>query len=134
MPAASATEPPAVIVRDLAGIAAVQAIGAPALLMSPPGYALHAGALWWQALLAEAAWSGPALLDCADAAGRAAEALRLGLAVVLDGATPAFPRLAMMAAELGLSLLDKPPPALDLAEHGAPRRLAAWLGQAPDFR
>lgn len=134
MPAASATEPPSVIVRAPDEIAAIRALGLPATLLSPPGYALHAGALWWQALLVATEWHGPALLDCADAAGRATEALRLGLAVVLDGTAPAFPRLALMAAELRVPLLDNPPPALDLAEHGAHRRLAAWLGQTPVFR
>lgn len=127
----SATErlPPAVIVHERPHIRSVIELGLPATLLSPPGFALHAGCLWWQALIADSAFAGPTLLDCADAAGRAVEAMRIGLrGIVLEGATPAFARGALIAAELGVRLLDKPPPALDLAGRNASRRLAEWLG------
>jgi hypothetical protein len=43
--------------------------------------------------------------------------------LVLDPACPAFGRIVALA---GL-VLPRRPPALDLAEHGATRRLEAWL-------
>jgi hypothetical protein len=120
--------PPALIVHDAADIARALAPARPVTLLSPPGFALHAGCLWWQSLLAAARFDGPALLDCADAPGRALEALRIGLRdLVLDPATPAFPRIAALADESGATLLAAPPPALDLAAEIAPAALAAWL-------
>ncbi len=130
---ASATEPPppALIVHNAADIARALAPARPVTLLSPPGFALYAGCLWWQSLLAAACFDGPALLDCADAPGRALEALRLGLrGVILDPAAPAFARIATLADEFGATLLAAPPPALDLAGEIAPATLAAWLDAA----
>ncbi len=119
------------IVRDREQVAAALAPGLPVTLLSPPGFALHAGCLWWRALLEQAEFAGVALLDCADAPGRAIEALRLGLGgIVLDAEPAIFARIAAIAAESGAILLDKPPPALDLAQRGAIRALAGWLGRA----
>ncbi len=130
---ATATErlPPALIVHDAAHVARALAPGRPVTLLSPPGFALYAGCLWWRSLLASARFTGPALLDCADAAGRALEALRIGLrGLVLDPATPAFPRIAALADEYRVTLLDAPPPALDLGNRIGPAALAAWLDAA----
>lgn len=127
--------PPAVIVHDAAHVRAAMALGLPFVALSPPGFALYAGCLWWQAILDESGFSGDALLDCADAPGRAVEAMRMGLrGVVLDGACLSFERVSLIAGECGAILLDKAPPALDLARRGADRRLAAWLGAGGEFR
>ncbi len=90
---------------------------------------MYAGCLWWSALLAAAGWTGPALLDCGDAPGRALEALKLGATgIVLGCPPPAFAVVAGIAADQGAMLLAAAPPALDLAQRGAARSLAAWLG------
>ncbi len=126
-------ERPAVIVHGLADARMALAPGRPVLLVSGPGAALYAGCGWWQAMIAAARAEFPAteaddLLDCADAPGRALEALRLGLRnLVLDPECPAFPSVQRAAACLGARLLPRVPAALDLAEPGAKRRLAAWL-------
>lgn len=130
--------PRAVIVHGLADACTALAPGLPLILLSAPGAALYAGAGWWQAVIEAAHKQFPKtdatdLLDCADAPGRALEALRIGLkGIVLDPLCPAFPAIAESAARLGARLLPAAPPALDLARPGAARRLAAWLqGTAP---
>jgi len=76
-----------------------------------------------------AAGADSSLLDCADAPGRAVEALRLGLpGVVLRCEAQIFAAVAGIAAAQGAVLLAAAPPALDMAERGAARRLVAWLG------
>jgi hypothetical protein len=123
--------PPAIIVHGREHIGAVLAPGLPVTLLSPPGFALYAGCGWWQAMLEEAGHEGPALLDCADAPGRAVEALRLGLFGLVLAAEPLiFQRVAAIAAETPTILLEAAPPALDLAEANALRRLTAWLSPA----
>ncbi len=98
-------------------------------LLSAPGAALYAGCLWWQALLRAAETDNMAFLDCADAPGRAVEALRLGLpGVILDCEKPLFEAVAGIAAAQKAVLLQAAPPALDLAVRGAERKLNAWLG------
>ncbi len=121
--------PPAIIVHSLADVNRATACARPFTLLSAPGAALYAGCLWWRELLAATAFTGPSLLDCADAPGRALEALRLGLpGIILTGNPPAFPALAEIAAMQGAWLLPQAPRALDLASPGAARNLAAWLG------
>ncbi len=136
---------PAVVVHALAQAeAALQAAGpAGVMLLSAPGAGGFAGAAWFQALVAEAARRHPgvacaAALDCADAAGAALAALRAGVGiVVLDGTCPAFPAVAAAAAELGATLLDARPPALDLGrldlrQRDDLRKIAAWFAmEAP---
>ncbi len=125
--------PPAVIVHGRAHALAAVAAGRPVTLLSARGAALFAGGGWWRALVAAARAAQPAaavcdVLDCGDAPGPALEALRAGhLLLVLDAACPAFPLVAARAATCGAVVLPAPPPALDLAEPGAARRLAAWL-------
>lgn len=101
-------------------------------MLSPPGFACFAGALLWRTLLVDSGWTGPSLLDCADAPGRAAEALRLDwqtapFGIVLRAESGISARIAAMARESGILFLEAPPPALDLSRRGAQRRLAAWL-------
>jgi hypothetical protein len=120
--------PPAVIVHSREDIAAVLAPGLPVTLLSAPGFALYGGCGWWGALLEQAGYDGPALLDCGDAPGRAVEAIRLGLFGVVLAAEPlVFARVQGIAAETRTILLEAAPPALDLAKRDALRRLTAWL-------
>jgi hypothetical protein len=126
--------PYAVMIHSVEQGRTALAPGLPVTLLSGPGAALYAGVPWWCALMAELRARNPArtfpdLLDCADAPGFAAQALRLGQKGLIFAA--AEPRLAAhiaaLAAEAGAVLLALPPPALDLAQRGAERRLAAWL-------
>jgi len=120
---------PAVIVHGLDDARAALAPGRPVTLLSAPGAALFGGCLWWQSLMAAAGYKGVSLLDCSDAAGRAAEALRLGLpGVVLSADTPAFKVVEDLARDAGALILPAAPPALDLGKNGAVRQLSAWLG------
>ncbi len=126
---------PAVVVHGPEDLRAALAAGRPLVLLSAPGAALYAGALWWRALVAFGHELAPGritadVLDCADAAGRALEALARGqAALVLDPGAAAFAEIAAVAAAQGALLLPVRPPALDLGERGAARRLAAWLAR-----
>ena len=123
---------PAVVVHDLAQANAALAEGLALTVLSAPGAGCFAGAGWWRALVAQARASHPHtpcqdVLDCADAPGHAMAAIRLGQAIlVLDPGCPAFARITALA-----NVLTARPPALDLAERGAARRLRAWLTVAP---
>ena len=119
--------PPAIIVHGLAGIKAALAPGRPVTLLSAPGAALYAGGAWWAALLRAARFTGPALLDCADAPGRAWEGLALGLPGIVLLPCPAWDQIAEYAAARNALLLQTAPPALDMAQPGAARRVGAWL-------
>lgn len=121
------TLPPAVRVHGLAHIRQAQALARPFTLLSAPGAALSWGCLWWQALLAAAAYSGPALLDCANAPGRAIEALELGLNGVSLTPCPAWAEIAALAASKNAMLLPAPPACLDLGTPRAHKSLASWL-------
>lgn len=125
--------PPAVVVHGLADARLALAMGRPVTLLSAPGAAGYAGCGWWRAMTTAARTEAPGveapdILDCLDQTGRAIEALRHGLRriILLPGA-PAREDVAARAAALGAALLDARPPALDLAQPGAARRLAAWL-------
>jgi hypothetical protein len=120
---------PAVIVHGLEQARAALAPGRPVVLLSAPGAALFGGCLWWRALTRAAGAEGLSLLDCADAPGRALEALRLGLPGVVLGCEAAAFRVVMgVAATTGAVVLPAPPPALDLGKRGAERHLQVWLG------
>ena len=137
--------PKAVVVHSLADARLALAVGRPVTLFSAPGAACYAGCGWWRAMIEAARvevpgvspygepslWA-PDVLDCLDQTGRAIEALRHGLRrlVLLPGA-PARDDVAARAESLGAVLLDARPPALDLAQPGAARRLGSWLGR-PD--
>ena len=125
--------PPAVIVHGLPDASAALRPGRPVTLLSARGAALYAGVLWWRELIAAARAGHPAtpvfdVLDCADAPGQAMAALRGGQRLlVLDAASPAFTAVSGAAAALGARVLGEAPPALDLMERHAIRRLSNWL-------
>jgi hypothetical protein len=120
---------PAVIFHDLAQARHVLGLQRPVTLLSAPSAASHAGCLWWKMLIDEADASKNSFFDCADAAGRALEALRLGLhGIILTGPESSFAMVAEIAEAQGAILLNQAPAALDLAQSGAFRRLPAWLG------
>ena len=127
-----ASLPPAVIVHGRAHVEAALGAGLPVTLLSAPGFALYGGCGWWQALLEQADYRGPALLDCGDAPGRAMEAILLGLYGLVLAAEPLIlSRVREIAAKSGTVLLEAAPPALDLAGAGALRRLSVWLAAPP---
>jgi hypothetical protein len=118
---------PAVVVHGLGDARLALALARPVTLLSGENAAGYAGCLWWRELLAAAGFTGPSLLDCGAAPGRALEALRMGLpGIILHGRT--WPLVAELAAAQHVRLLQARPPALDLAAPGAARHLAAWLG------
>jgi hypothetical protein len=130
--------PPAVIVHGLAMARAALAPGLPVTLLSAEGAAIMGGVGWWRALVAAARAGQPAagftdILDCGDAPGRALEALRAGQIMLVLRADPrVFADLAQRAAALGAVLLPEAPPALDLGDARASRRLHAWLRTGAD--
>jgi hypothetical protein len=129
--------PPAVIVHGAADLAPLLAVGRRFTLLSAPGAALYAGAGWWRALAEAARRRAPGLiaadiLDCADAAGRALAALRLGQTrLVLWPTAPGHAGVVATAGPCGAVLLERAPPACDLGQPGGVHRLAAWLADAP---
>ena len=125
--------PPAIVIHGLPDLRLATAPGLPVTLLSGPGAAIYAGCGWWRALMALGAGGNPDVLDCADAPGRAMEALRAGCRLlVLDPAVPAWSLVAARAEVVGASVLAQRPPALDLAQRGAARRLQSWLeGDSP---
>ncbi len=120
--------PPAVIIHGLRDAKAALATGLPVTLISAPGAALYAGCLWWQALLTAADFTGPALLDCGDAPGRALEALRLGLSGLILTSPPALFDAVVRVADKNVVILRTAPAALDMADPVALRALNGWLG------
>jgi len=118
--------PPCVIVHDLDGARAALAPGLPVTLLSATGAGVFAGVGWWRALLTACGHTGPDLLDCGDAPGRALAALRAGQTRLVLRAPAAI--RADIAAR-GALVLAAPPAALDLGQPGAARNLQAWLTQ-----
>jgi hypothetical protein len=97
-------------------------------LLSPPGFVLYAGAPWWRALLEQESFTGCSLLDCGDAAGRALEALRLGLrGVILAAEAVIFDQIAAIARETGAELWNAAPPAFDATANTDDAELRRWL-------
>lgn len=132
--------PPAVIVHGLTHAVAALAPGCPVTLLSAPGAACYAGAGFWRALVRAARDRHKAtpcvdILDCADAPGRAFEALAIGQSgLVLLAGTPGFAAVAGAASACGARLLAAAPPALDLARADAARRLRPWLDGVTDAK
>lgn len=131
----------AVIVHDFAqaeaALAEAAALAVPVALWSPPGAASYMGAAYFQALVQEARAAQPeaaatAVLDCADDAGWALAAIRLGLdGVCFRGRADVAAKLADIAAQAGVRLFAAMPEALDLAESGdAAGACRAWLAPA----
>lgn len=121
--------PPAIMVHGLAQLQTACAQGMAFTALSAPGAALSWGGLWWQALLGAANYTGPALLDCAAAPGRAVEALELGLSGVILAPCPAWADIAVLASAKNALLLPAMPDFLNLGEKGNQRHLMAWLSR-----
>ncbi len=124
---------PAVIVHGPGDAHAALAPGLPVTLLSAPGAAVFAGCLWWKQVATAAQKANPMtestdILDCADASGMALAALRSGVCrLVLWQNTPVWDAVAAIANRQGGFVLTRAPPALDLGEPNAIRRLARWL-------
>jgi hypothetical protein len=124
---------PAVIVHGLAHAMAALAPGLPVTLLSAPGAAQFAGCLWWREIIGAARTGcpdteGTDILDCADASGIAMGALRSGVCrLVLWPDAPGWDGVAAIAERQGGFILPQAPPALDLAQRNAIRRLRGWL-------
>ena len=121
------TLPPAIVIHSLGHARLALAAGRPVTLLSAPGAALYAGCGWWRALIRKAGTAAHDVLDCADAPGRALEALSLGCRILVLEPCPAWDTVAERAALQGAAILQARPSALDLAATGATRRIGAWL-------
>src|SRR5690349_2443208 len=122
------TLPPAIVIHGLEHAHLALAAGRPVTLLSAPAACLYAGCGWWRMVIAASGFTGPDVLDCADAPGRALEALSVGCRALVLLPCPAWDSVAERAAAAGCVLLRERPPALDLAGRGASRHVAAWLG------
>lgn len=120
--------PPAIVVHGATHARIALRPGRPVLLLSAPGAASYAGCGWWRALIATSGSAMPDMLDCADAPGRALEALSVGCRRLVLLPCPAWASVAVRAALAGAELHQQRPPALDLAKPGTERHVAAWLG------
>jgi hypothetical protein len=124
---------PAVIVHGLADAMAALGPGLPVTLLSAPGAAQFAGCLWWREIVSAAHANCPDteaidILDCADASGIAIGALRSAVCrLVLWPDAPGWDGVAAIAERQGGFVLRQAPPALDLAQRNAIRRLPGWL-------
>jgi hypothetical protein len=122
-----------VVVHGLVDARAALSVGRPVTLLSAEGAALYAGSPWWRALVDRATADYPKvpcedILDCADASGLALGALRIGQRrLILHRSAPGWAEVAATAELLGCEILAERPPALDLAQRGAVRRLHSWL-------
>ncbi|HET7881277.1 MAG TPA: hypothetical protein VFL55_10355 [Acetobacteraceae bacterium] len=127
------TSRPAVVVHGIGDVRRVLAPGCPVTLLSAPGAALYAGCGWWRALVERANAEFPAvvvddILDCADASGYALGALRIGQrCIILHSEAPGRSAVVAIAASCGSLVLAARPPALDMANRDAVRRLHDWL-------
>lgn len=101
-------------------------------LLSPADAGCFMGPAWWRALLAETGVTCPAFLDCGTAAGRAAEALGLGLRhIVLHGTGRQAEAIQLLAHALKATCLTDRPPHCVVGPAPSPERLRAWLS-GPD--
>ena len=117
----------------LAALAAARNAPCRLLLLSAAGAASYLGPAWWAALMDAIAPTMTArgargVLDCGASAGRAMEALRIGLRhLILLSECPQHAAVTARARALQAEIAHTRPEALDLAEKNAERRLAAWL-------
>jgi len=127
--------PPAVVIHGLPHARLALRAARPVTLLSAPGAPSYAGCGWWRALI-DAAWAefpgshAPDVLDCADAPGRALEALSLGCGIIVLRPGTAFADIAARAAALGAVVLAEAPASLDLGDRKVAWRLETWLGLA----
>lgn len=130
--------PPAVTVHgaEMArlAVAAASAARLGVTLLSAPGAGAYGGVGWWRSVVTLAgAQAGQDILDCGWSVGRALEALRAGQGLlVLRAERRVWTNIAERAANCGASVMERPPPSLDLAKPGALRLLANWLGAPVD--
>ncbi|WP_182986840.1 hypothetical protein [Gluconacetobacter aggeris] len=97
-------------------------------LLSPADAGCFMGPAWWRALLAETGATLPAFLDCGTAAGRAAEALGLGLRhIVLHGTGRQAETIQHLAHTLGATCLPGRPPHCVVGPTPSPERLRAYI-------
>ncbi|WP_342627013.1 hypothetical protein AAC691_11715 [Nguyenibacter vanlangensis] len=100
----------------------------PCMLLSPDGAGCLLGPAWWRALLAQTGCVLPAFLDCGASAGRAVEALGLGVRhILLDGSCPQARTVGLLAGELGAVCLGARPVSHRLDLDPAPIRLERYL-------
>ncbi len=129
----------AIVIHDLdharAALAAAAALGRPVTLVSAPGAAGVAGAAWFLKVVAlaaadypEASWD--AVLDCADKAGHALAALRLGAkAIRYSGPRASAAKLAAIAESYGARLVTGRLAAHDLRGQADPAAACrSWIG------
>ncbi len=126
-PVASNYQPPAITIHSIEHARLALASGRPVTLISAPAAAVFAGSAWWRALITACDTSQPDLLDCADAPGRALEALAMGCSGLVLLPCPTWPGIAERAAMAGALLLPSRPSCLDLADPASPHRIDAWL-------
>lgn len=99
-------------------------------VVSPPGAGCVMGAPWWVALVADCPL--PALLDCGQAAGYAACALRAGVRGVIAHVPVAQHRaLASLAQVTGGHVMARRPASLDLPPREAGHVLGQYLRAFP---
>ncbi len=127
------TLPPSVVIHGLAHARLALRPGRSVTLLSAPGVPSYAGCAWWRAVIAAARAEFPMIdppdvLDCADAPGRALEALSLGCGIIVLRPGPASADIAERARAQGAIVLAEPPSSLDLGDRRAAWRLEAWLG------
>src|ERR1700712_4419356 len=102
-------------------------------LLSAPNAASFLGPAWWAPLSAALqpqmlAADAHGLLDCGRSAGRAMEALRIGLRrLVLTPDCSQFEAVLARAIPLDAELVRLRPEALDLGARNALRQLPEWL-------
>lgn len=136
---------PCVVIRGAADVRLAASLARPFTLLSARGAASFAGCLVWQAIARQARagcpeWVRGDILDCADAPGRALEALRLGQRVlVLDRGALGFADVCGRAALMGAVVLPARPACFDggFAPKPTPylrARLDAFLAGEQDDR
>lgn len=119
--------PPAICIHSRAHGTLALAAARPVTLLSAPAAAVFAGPAWWRALIRACGATGPDILDCADASGRALEAIALECRFIVLRSCPAWTEIAERATFAGSTLLAERPASLDLADPAAARRIEAWL-------
>ncbi|MBV9252112.1 MAG: hypothetical protein JO227_23070 [Acetobacteraceae bacterium] len=114
------TTHPVIIVHGLGDVAQAVVPGRPIDLVSGSGAALYLGCGWWRAMVAEARSRWPVLigidiLDCADDASRAVEAIGIGQQrLVLSAKSPGYRAVLAIAEGSGATVFPDRPEALEL--------------------
>ncbi len=119
--------PPAICVHSRSHATFALAAGRPVTLLSARAAAVFAGPAWWRALIDSCETDQPDILDCADAPGRALEAIALRCRRIVLRPCPAWTEIADRAACAGSVLLADRPVSIDLADPAAVRHIEAWL-------